>query len=69
MNIHKSTLTGFEQIVEMLKSKYKDNKSDYINFTDKDVRTSLGSRALSILLSIPSTKEFNDEHNKLFGKK
>jgi len=69
MKIHKSTLIGFEQIVEMLKSKYKDNKSDYINFTDKDVRTSLGSRALSILISIPSTKEFNDEHNKFFGKK
>jgi len=69
MKLHKSTLTGFEQIVEMLKSKYKDNKSDYINFTEKDVRTFIGSRAMSILLSIPSTKEFNDEHNKLLGKK
>ena len=49
MKIEKNKLVGFEQIVEMLKAKTKNNKSKNIYFSEKDINKYLSFTSLEIL--------------------
>ena len=50
MRIEKKYLVGFEQIVEMLKAKSKNNKSKNIYFSEKDINKYLSPIGMKILL-------------------
>jgi|TARA_Y100000296_G_scaffold63270_1_gene73647 hypothetical protein len=52
MKIEKNKLIGFEQIVKMLKSKSKNNKSKNIYFNEKDVNKHLSSVSMDILIKV-----------------
>ena len=52
MKISKNNLVGFEQIVEMLKAKSKNNKSKNIYFSEKDINKYLSRISMKILLKV-----------------
>ena len=52
MKISKNNLVGFEQIVEMLKAKSKNNKSKNIYFIKKDIKKYLSRISMKILLKV-----------------